>query len=83
MSIASVLAVMSLPVGYLLWALPRDALEQPLSVSIDRLMVASPPLIVTAAMALLITYLHRGNLARIRRGEDPKVRGKARRGVTA
>lgn len=79
-SVASVLAVMSLPVGYLLWALPRDALEQPLSVSIDRLMVASPPLIVTTAMAVLITYLHRGNLARIRRGEEPKVRGKTRRG---
>ena len=79
-SVASVLAVMSLPVGYLLSVLPGDALEQPLSTSIDRLMVASPPLIVTTVMALLIAYLHRGNLARIRRGEEPKVRGKGRRG---
>ncbi len=79
-SVASVLAVMSLPVGYLLSVLPGDALEQPLSTSIDRLMVASPPLIVTTVMALLIVYLHRGNLARIRRGEEPKVRGKGRRG---
>ena len=79
-SVASVLAVMSLPVGYLLSVLPREALEQPLSASIDQLMVASPPLIVTTGMAVLITYLHRGNLARIRRGEEPKVRGNARRG---
>jgi len=79
-SVASVLAAMSLPVGYLLSALPREALEQPLSASIDQLMVASPPLIVTTGMAVLITYLHRGNLARIRRGEEPKVRGNARRG---
>ncbi len=74
-SVASVLAVISLPVGYLVSVLPREALEQPLRVSIDRLMVASPPLIVTMAMAALIVYLHRGNLARIRRGEEPKVRG--------
>ncbi len=80
-SVASVLAVMSLPVGYLVWVLPRDALEQPVSVSIERVMVASPPLIFTMAMATLIVYLHRGNLARIRRGEEPKMRGKARRGI--
>jgi len=73
-SVASVLAVMSLPIGYLLTALPRDVLEQPLSASIDRLMVASPPLIVTAGMAAVIVYLHRGNLARLRRGKEPKVR---------
>ncbi len=73
-SVASVLAVMSLPIGYLLTALPRDVLEQPLSASIDRLMVTSPPLIVTAGMAAVIVYLHRGNLARLRRGEEPKVR---------
>lgn len=80
-SVASVLAVMSLPVGYFLSVLPRDAFGQPLSASIDQVKTASPPLIVTILMAALITYLHRGNLARIRRGEEPKVRGKSRRGV--
>ncbi len=79
-SVASILAAMSLPVGYLLSVLPRDALEQPLSVSIDQVIAASPPLAVTTAMAGLIVYLHRGNIARIRRGEEPKVRGSARRG---
>ncbi len=79
-SVSSILAAMSLPVGYLLSVLPRDSLEQPLSVSLDQIIVASPPLAVTTAMAALITYLHRGNIARIRRGEEPKVRGKARRG---
>ncbi len=79
-SVASILAVMSLPVGYLLSVLPQDALGQPLSRSIDQVITASPPLVVTTAMAALIVYLHRGNLARIRRGEEPKVRGSARRG---
>ncbi len=79
-SASSIAAVMSLPVGYLLSVLPRNALEQPLSLSFEQVVAASPPLVVTAAMAALITYLHRGNIARIRRGEEPKVRGKARRG---
>ena len=79
-SVSSIAAVISLPVGYLLSVLPRDALEQPLSVSIEQIRIAGPPLAVTAAMAALITYLHRENIARIRRGEEPKVRGKARRG---
>jgi hypothetical protein len=31
-------------------------------------------------MAAVVIYKHRGNIARIRRGEEPKVRGGARRG---
>jgi glycerol-3-phosphate acyltransferase PlsY len=79
-SVASILAVVSLPAGYLLSVLPRDALDQPLSLSIDQVIAASPPLAVTTVMAVLIVYLHRGNIARLRRGEEPKVRGSARRG---
>ena len=74
-SVASMTAAVSLPLGYALSVLPND-----LSDSLDQVMAAKPPLIVTAAMALLVIYRHRGNIARLRRGEESKVRGKARRG---
>ncbi|TVQ50848.1 MAG: glycerol-3-phosphate acyltransferase, partial [Phycisphaerales bacterium] len=36
------------------------------------LAAAHPPLIVTTALALLVIYKHRTNIARLRRGEEPK-----------
>ncbi len=71
-SVASMLAALSLPVGYILSALPRDALEQPLSHSLDHIVAGYPPLIVTALMALVVVFKHRANIARLRRGEEPK-----------
>ncbi|MHC4217542.1 MAG: glycerol-3-phosphate 1-O-acyltransferase PlsY [Planctomycetota bacterium] len=79
-SLASILAAVSLPVGYAVSVLPRDALERPLSDSIDQMLTAWPPFAVTALMAFVVIYKHRGNIARLRRGEEPKVRGSARRG---
>jgi glycerol-3-phosphate acyltransferase PlsY len=81
-SLASVIAAASLPVGYVLSVLPRDALERPdpWSASIEQVMTAWPPLAVTALMAAVVIHKHRGNLARIRRGQEPKVRGSTRRG---
>ncbi|MHC4080300.1 MAG: glycerol-3-phosphate 1-O-acyltransferase PlsY [Planctomycetota bacterium] len=79
-SLASVLAAASLPVGYALSVLPRDTLDLPLSTSINQVMTAWPPLAVTALMAVVVIYKHRSNIARIRRGEEPQVRGVARRG---
>ncbi|MHC4128055.1 MAG: glycerol-3-phosphate 1-O-acyltransferase PlsY [Planctomycetota bacterium] len=81
-SLASVLAAVSLPLGYAVSVLPPDpwALPEPLSGSIDQVMAGWPPLAVTALMAAVVIYKHRGNIARIRRGEEPKVRGGARRG---
>lgn len=79
-SVASMTAACALPVGYLFSVLPRDALERPLSQSLEQVEAGLPPLVVTSAMAALVIYMHRGNIARLRRGEEPKVRGKARRG---
>lgn len=80
MSVASMSAALSLPVGYFLRALPNDALEIPLRETLQQVITAAPPLIVTTAMALLVVYRHRANIGRLRRGEEPKVRGPARRG---
>jgi glycerol-3-phosphate acyltransferase PlsY len=79
-SLASILAAISLPLGYALSVLPRDALDLPLSESIGQVAAAWPPLAVTVLMAAVVVYKHRGNIGRIRRGEEPKVRGTARRG---
>jgi glycerol-3-phosphate acyltransferase PlsY len=79
-SVASITAAASLPVSYLLSVIPNDAFEQPLSHTLAHLKAASPPLIMTTLMAALVLYMHRGNIARLRRGEEPKVRGQERRG---
>ncbi len=71
---------MSLPIGYLLSIIPNDAFDQPLSHTLGQIGAGSPPLIVTTALAGMVIYMHRANIGRIRRGEEPKVRGKARRG---
>ena len=79
-SVASMAAALSLPVGYLLSVLPRDALEQPASHSLNQIAAASPGLIVTTLLAALVLYMHRANITRLRRGEEPRVKGRARRG---
>ncbi len=80
-SLSSMVAAVSLPVGYALSVLPRDALDVPASHSLQQIAAASPPLLVTTAMAVLVIYKHRANIGRLRRGEEPKVRGDARRGA--
>jgi glycerol-3-phosphate acyltransferase PlsY len=72
-SLASILAAISLPVGYAVCV--RDPAEL-----MNHLMTAWPPLAVTALMAAVVVYKHRSNIARMRRGEEPQVRGTARRG---
>ena len=72
-SIASIAAVSALPIGYLLSVIPPDALEQPISHTSSRVSHALPPLIGTMLLAALVIYRHRGNVARIRRGEEPKA----------
>ncbi|MCH7572314.1 MAG: glycerol-3-phosphate 1-O-acyltransferase PlsY [Planctomycetes bacterium] len=74
-AVASMLAAISLPLVYLLTSIPNDGRD------IARiLMHASPPCIVTGVLAILIVYQHRSNIARIQRGEEPKVAGRKRRG---
>lgn len=72
-SLASMLAAASLPLGYLLAQIPPDALEQPASHTIDRLIHASPLFIGTLIIAALVIYQHRGNIRRLRRGEEPQI----------
>jgi glycerol-3-phosphate acyltransferase PlsY len=79
-SIASILAAVSLPLGYAVWVLPAHPEEIGWSGTIEQVLTAWPPLAVTALMAALVVYKHRGNITRIRRGEEPKVRGVTRRG---
>lgn len=79
-SIASMLAVLSLPVSYLVSVIPPRAMDQPLSMTMDHLRHASPPFVGTLLIALLVVWKHRSNIARLRRGDEPKVSDKGRRG---
>jgi len=81
-SVASILAAVSLPLGYAVSVLPRDpaVLPNPWSDSLEQVLTAWPPLAVTALMAAVVVYKHRANIARMRRGQEPQVRGSARRG---
>ena len=67
-SLASMTAAVSLPAWYLVRCIPPSGENV-----IGSIFHASPPLIVTAALALLIVWRHRANIARLRRGEEPKV----------
>jgi glycerol-3-phosphate acyltransferase PlsY len=79
-SLASMLAVLTIPVSYLISVIPPHATNQPLATTFKEIWHASPPLFGTLAIALLVIWRHRGNIRRLRRGEEPKVGGKARRG---
>ncbi len=71
-SIASMTASLSLPLAYLVRALPPDATDIELSQTVAQVWQTSPPLIITTVLALLIIFKHRANIARLRRGEEPK-----------
>ena len=74
-AVASMLAAVSLPLVYLLTSIPNDGRD------IARILLhASPPFFVTGVLAVLIVYQHRSNIARLQRGEEPKVAGRKRRG---
>jgi len=78
-SVASMLAVLSLPLSYaayLLAVMPAALPAQGSSGSLDYFVHGCPPFIGTGAMALLVIYQHRANIGRLRRGEEPKVGGK-------
>lgn len=67
-SVASILAGLAIPLCYAMTIMGSE-----FTGAGERLMHASPPLIVTSMLALLIIYKHRGNIARLRRGEEPRV----------
>lgn len=72
-SLASMFAALSLPASFLLSIIPQHAMDQPFAQTWQHIMHAHPPLIGTLAIALLVVWKHRTNLARIRRGEEPKI----------
>ncbi|MEQ9616576.1 MAG: glycerol-3-phosphate 1-O-acyltransferase PlsY [Phycisphaerales bacterium] len=61
-SVSSCVASVGMPVGVVIAALIRDDLP-----------VAWPFAAVTTALAALVIWKHRANLARVKRGEEPKV----------
>lgn len=72
-SLASMLAVVSLPLLYILTVIPPDALEQPASYTVDHLIHASPPFVMTLLIAGLVVVRHTSNIRRLMRGEEPKI----------
>ena len=79
-SLASMVAAASVPAGYLITVIPHDALRTAPADWLERVAGAWPPLAVTGAMAVVVIYRHRANIARIRRGDEPRVGGMQRRG---
>lgn len=67
-SVASMTAAVSLPVLYVLMLIPPDG--QRVGEAIAH---GSPVLIVLVTVGVMLIYKHRGNIARLRRGEEPKV----------
>lgn len=72
-SLSSMIASMSLPVSYLLSVVPQRAMDQPLADTMQHMLHAYPPFVGTLVIALLVVWKHRSNIARLRRGEEPKV----------
>ncbi len=72
-SLASILATLSLPLLYMLWLIPSDVGNRAVADIAAELYHASPPLIMTSLLAMLVIYKHRLNIVRLRRGEEPKL----------
>lgn len=80
-SLASIVAASCLPLCYVLTIVPHDALDRPLSDTLRQVAGAWPPAAMTVGMAALVVWRHRANIGRLRRGEEPKVGGEARKGA--
>lgn len=79
-SVASMLGALSVPLGYLLAVMPQAAFDQPWPDTFASLKHASPAFIVTLVLAAVVVFKHRGNIARLKRGEEPKAGRTLRRG---
>jgi glycerol-3-phosphate acyltransferase PlsY len=79
-SVASMAAALSLPVGYLLAHPLSKVLDQPWPDTWAAIEHSSPALMVTSLLALVVIWKHRGNIARLKRGEEPKAGRPMRRG---
>ncbi len=76
-SLASMAAALSLPLSYALSIVPSQATDQPIAQTIHHMMRSYPPFAGTLVIALLVVWKHRSNIARLRRGEEPKIDSKA------
>lgn len=65
-SVASILAASSLPVLCAMWYMENRG-------GLDDALRGWPVIAATTILAVVVVWKHRGNLARIRRGEEPKV----------
>jgi glycerol-3-phosphate acyltransferase PlsY len=74
-SLASMCAAVSMPVSYLVSEIPQTGEN-----AMEHLLHSSPPLIVTSVLAVMMLVKHRSNIGRLRRGEEPRAGGRARRG---
>ncbi len=72
-SLASMVAAATMPLGYLATALALGAFNIDGQGVWGSAVHASPPLIGSALLASLVIYRHRGNISRLRHGQEPKV----------
>lgn len=84
-SVASMLAAISLPLWYLLSIVPNESQGSLVAGFVERLGVRWPFLLVSLLLALLVLWKHRGNIRRIRAGTetrigDPKADENAKKG---
>lgn len=70
-SVASMLGALSVPVWYLIVAIVQVDADAGATLA-----YASPPLIATAALALLVVWRHRANIGRLLRGAEPRIGAK-------
>lgn len=66
-SVASIAAALSLPLVTAMLAIYSHN-----ATGSEALSHTTPLLVITCALAALVVYRHRGNIARLRRGEEPK-----------
>jgi glycerol-3-phosphate acyltransferase PlsY len=67
-SLASIAAATSLPLWYAISIIPSSGTNIPRAFA-----QGAPPLIVTALLAAFVIWRHRGNIARLKRGEEPRI----------
>ncbi|MCA9290079.1 MAG: glycerol-3-phosphate 1-O-acyltransferase PlsY [Phycisphaerales bacterium] len=73
-SLASIVAAQVVPIAFMTIMLVRDGGDDPNA----RVVHAMPVLIVTIGIAALVVLRHRANIARLQRGEEPRI-GQGRR----
>lgn len=69
-SLASMLAAISVPLWYLISIVPRAGGEETFA---DRLVERWPFVVVTMLLALLVVWKHRSNIARLRAGTESRI----------